>query len=534
MTDPLDDPMGATPAPEEPRRGFIARFLDVVEKVGNLLPDPAILFVLALAAAWGLSYAYAGAEYVTAAGPEQVVNQFSMEALVPFFTNMVETFTHFHPIGVVLVAMLGFGVAERAGYINTGLKILLVITPKFLLTPMLALVAIVSHTAVDAGYVLVIPVGGVLFYAAGRHPIAGITAAFAGVSGGFSANFIPSAVDALLAGITEESSAILNPDYGVNPLCNWWFSASSSAFVMLMIWFLTDRIIEPRCNRLFPIDDDADVEPMERISAREVTGFLTGTLAVGVLIYGIVFLALPADSLLRDPVEGELYTAGAPLVQMIVPLLFILALTPGIVHGLVAGTIKKSGDIVAGMVDAMKGMGHYLVIMFFAALFLYVFTQSNLGEWLAISGADWLKSMELHPMITITGIIFLTAFVNLLMGSASAKWALLSVIFVPLLMEVGISPQLTQAAYRVGDSSTNIITPLMPYFPLVVVYCQRYFKKTGIGTLISLMLPYSFTILIGWTVFLLIYWGLGEQLGFTLGIEGGYDYVAPGAGGEGR
>lgn len=511
-----------SPAQGSAPSGFVGKFLDIVERVGNKLPDPAFLFLICLVAAWVFSAIFAGATFETAQGEAQVTNQLSGSALVAFMTGMVGTFMNFGPVGVVLVAMLGFGVAEKSGFINTGLKILLAVTPKKLLTPMLAFVAIISHTAVDAGYVLVIPIGGILFYAAGRHPIAGVCAAFAGVSGGFSANFIISAIDAILQGLTESAAQIIQSDYQVSILCNWYFAAASSVVVILMIWFLTDRVIEPRLQRQFPIDEDAEIIAMEKLEPREKKAFISGFISLMILAILLIIICLPGDSPLRAPDE-QIGTIDAPLMNMIVPLLFVMALVPAVVHGLMTGTIRSTKDIVDGMVDAVKGLGHYFAIMFFAAQFVYVFNQSNLGAWMAISGADSLKGFGLPASVTIVGAVLLTAFVNLLLGSASAKWGLLSVILVPLLMELGISPEYAQAAYRVGDSTTNIITPLMPYFPLVVVYCQRYYKQTGIGTLLSLMLPYSLVLLIGWTVFMLLY----AATGIPLGPGGGYEYLAP-------
>jgi len=524
MTDSPPPSSSPPPSPAAPT-GFVARFLNVVEKVGNKLPDPAFLFLGALVLAWVFSAIFAKAEFETAQGIQEVENQLSTDALVGFMTGMVNTFMTFHPVGVVLVAMLGFGVAEKAGFIRAGLKILLSITPKQALTPMLAFIAVVSHTALDAGYILVIPVGGVLFYAAGRHPLAGICAAFAGVSGGFSANVFPGAIDALLQGLTQSAAQIIDADHQVNILCNWGFIAASSLLVVGLIWFITDRIIEPRVNRMFPVDSDAEIETMEPLTEKERRGFVAGCISLVVGLGALAAILLPSDSPLRSP-DGELATFQAPVMRMIVPLLFLLALTPGIVLGIVAGTIRSNKDVVAGMTEAMKGMGHYLVIMFFAAQFVYVFNQSNLGAWLAISGANSLKSLALPASVTIVGAILLTAFVNLLIGSASAKWGLLSVILVPLLMELGISPAYAQAAYRVGDSTTNIITPLMPYFPLVVVYCQRYYRQAGIGTLVSLMLPFSLLMLVGWSAFTLLY----AASGLPLGIGGDYVYTPPSGG----
>ncbi len=417
------------------------------------------------------------------------------------------------------MAMLGVGVAEHSGYINTGIKLMLKRTPKALLTPMVILVGIVSHTATDAGYVLVIPLAGVIFYAMGRHPLAGIAAAFAGVSGGFSANFIPSGIDPLLQSFTQSAAQIIDPSMEVNPLNNYYFTSLSSIFIVLVGWYITDKIIEPRLKSS-EVDGNTDELPaFDQATGKEKKAFL---IATGVMLAGLALLAYVASldtSPLRSK-DGNLADFSAPIMQSIVPLIFLLFWIPGAVYGFVAGTFKSSKDMIMAMTKSMEGMAYYIVMAFFCALFIAAFAQSNLGALLAIEGAAVLKAMSLPSGVTIVGIIFLTAFVNLFVGSSSAKWALLGPIFVPMLMQLNISPDLTQAAYRVGDSSSNIITPLMPYFPLVVVYCQKYVKNTGIGTLIAMMLPYSIAFLVGWSLFLLAYWGLG----IPLGIQASYTY----------
>lgn len=502
---------------------IIDGFLNSIEKVGNKLPDPAVLFLVSLAIIWVLSWLLAPVVF-TEIDPRSgeaisVNNLLNGTALANFLSDMVTTFTGFAPLGVVLVAMLGVGVAEHSGYINSGLKLLLSVTPKALLTPMVIFVGILSHSAVDAGYVLVIPLGGIIFYAAGRHPLAGIAAAFAGVSGGFSANPFPSAIDPLLQGFTQPAAQIIDPEVQVNPLCNWYFTAASSLVIVLIGTILTDRVIEPRLART-PVDGDAEAPPeMDSLSTKEKKSFYAAT---GVALLGLLLLVLvliPETSPLRGP-NGELSSFSAPIMRSIVPLIFLLFWVPGMVYGYMSGKFSNSKEMIDAMTKSMEGMAYYIVMAFFCALFIDAFGKSNIGALLALKGAALLKALALPGQITIVGIIFLTAFVNLFVGSASAKWALIAPIFVPMLMQVGLSPELTQAAYRVGDSSSNIITPLMPYFPLVVVYCQRYVKKTGIGTLTSMMLPYSITFLIIWTIFLLIYW----VLGIPLGLQAGYTY----------
>ena len=515
----MNDSRSAEAAP----RGFVEKALNWIEVAGNKLPDPAVLFVIALVITWILSALLAPVEFTDTnprtGEPLRIVNQLAPEELTTFMTDMVNTFVTFAPLGVVLVALLGVGVAEHSGYINAGLKQMLQFTPAKLLTPMLTLVAIVSHTAADAGYVLVIPLGGVIFYAAGRHPLAGIAAAFAGVSGGFSANFIPSGIDPLLANFTQIGANVLDPDYIVNPLCNLLFTGLSSILVILVVWFITDRIIEPRL-RGTEVDGDPDEMPkMETLGAKEKRALTISNLVVLVLFALLIVAALPADSPLRNADTGSL-TRSAPLMGMIVPLIFVLFLVPGVVYGYLSGTFSTHKDVIKGMSHAMETMGYYMVMAFCASLFTYAFGKSNLGALIAIKGAAGLEALALPGEVTLVGIIALSAIVNLLVGSASAKWALLAPIFVPILMGVGLSPELTQAAYRVGDTSTKIITPLMPYFPLIVVFCARYVKNTGIGTVVSLMLPYSVSLLILWTAFLVVYWLIGIPLGF----EAGYVY----------
>jgi aminobenzoyl-glutamate transport protein len=509
--------------------GLINRFLNFIEVAGNKLPDPAVLFLLLMVLVWFLSWPLSTMEF-DAVNPRDnqpiaVANQVNGEGIARLLTSMVSTFVNFAPLGVVLVALLGIGVAEHTGLISAMIKTALGVVPRWLLTPTLILVGIGSHYAVDAGYVLVIPIGGVIFYAAGRHPLAGIAAAFAGVSGGFSANFwVPSGLDPLLQGFTLSAAQLYDPDVQVSIVNNNVFTAASTVLIVLVGWFITDRIVEPRVSSQ-PVDGDPSQMPkFEEVKPQEVRGMLAAlaTALLGVAV--MAWWASPEDSALRY--QGSLLNFQAPLMQSIVPLIFLFAIVPAIVHGYVAGTVKSHKDIVKGMSKAMETMAYYIVLAFFCALFIWMFNQTNIGLLLAIKGAGFLKSLGLPGSITIFGIVLLVGLVNLLVGSASAKWALISAVFVPMLMDLGISPDLTQAAYRVGDSSTNIITPLMPYFPLVVVFCQRYVTNTGIGTLVSLMLPYSIALLLLWSALLIIFWALG----LPLGTDSSYVYPLPPAG----
>jgi aminobenzoyl-glutamate transport protein len=513
-------------------RGALARFLDLVERVGNRLPDPAVLFLLLMFAVWAVSWLLSSIAFTEidprSGEPIKILSLLEGGSLTRFMATMVNTFVTFHPLGVVLVAMLGLGVAEHTGFINAGLRSILSVTPRMLLTPVLIAVGVLSHVAVDAGYVLVIPLGAVIFYAAGRHPLAGIGAAFMGVSGGFSATFfVPSSLDPLLSGLTQAAAQIVDPSVEVNPLNNYFFTTASTFLIMGIGWFLTDKVIEPRLQATLVDGDTADMPSMGELRPEESKGLIAAVVSMVVLIAllaATLFIdgtpwAAPAD--LVPAGSHPLLVSAAPLMQSIVALIFVFFLVPGMVYGYVAGTVKTHRDIIAGMSKAMSGMGYYIVMAFFAAQFIYAFSQSNIGVLMAIKGANALQAMGLPMAFTLVGIVLLSGFVNLLVGSASAKWALIGAIMVPMLMQLGVSPDLTQAAYRVGDSSTNIITPLLPYFPLIVVFCQKYVKSAGIGTLVALMLPYSVTLLVLWTAFLLGFWALG----IPLGVGSSYEYL---------
>ena len=505
------------------------RLLDWIERAGNRLPDPAFLFLGALVLTWVASALLAPVAFTeidprslaspTGPAPIRIHDQLTGPTLAAFLARLVKNFTEFPPLGVVLVAMLGVGVAEHTGFIGAGIRALLGITAHALLTPMLLLVAILSHATGDTGYVLVIPIGGAIYAAAGRHPLAGIAAAFAGVAGGFSASFLPAALDPLLQGFTQAAAQIIAPSRTVNALCNWWFTSASCLVIIAVGWWVTDRVVEPRIARVPVVPQEGAALLPEGLTAPARRGLAAGlaTMIAGLALVAV--LAIPADSPLRAR-DGMLTSPGAPLMDAIVPLIFLIFLVPGAVYGWVAGTVKSHRDLVAGMTKSMHAMAYYLVLAFFAAQFTYAFRESNLGALVAMKGAAFLDRLAVPTPVTIVGIIVITSLIDMLVGSASAKWAVLAPILVPMLMQVGIAPELTQAAYRIGDSTTNIITPLLPYFPLVVVYCQRWVPRSGIGTLVSLMLPYMIAFLASWSLLLLVFWGLD----IPLGLQASYGY----------
>ena len=320
----------------------------------------------------------------------------------------------------------------------------------------------------------------------------------------------------------EQMARTLDADIVLNPLNNYYFTTCSAALIILLGWYITDRVVEPRLKSTAVDGDTSQAPSMSELTPHERKALRVSLLAMLAGIALLVISVWPISSPWRTP-DGVLAASNAPLMQSIVPLIFVLFLIPGVVYGYMAGTVQSHRDIIQGMTKSMQGMGYYIVMAFFAAQFIAAIGQSNLAALLALNGAEWLKSSGMPMGVTLVGITLITAFVNLFIGSASAKWALLAPVLVPMLMAVGVSPDLTQAAYRVGDSSTNIITPLMPYFPLIVVFCQRYVNNSGIGTVTAMMLPYSITFLVVWSIFLSIYWGLG----LPLGVQSSYVYPAP-------
>ena len=445
----------------------------------------------------------------------------SPAALVTLLTKMVTNYTGFPPLGMVIVATLGIGIADGSGYINTGLKKILSVTPKALITPIVILVGMLSHLAPDSGYMIIIPIAAYMFYATGKHPLAGIGASFAGIAGAFAANYTPSAIDPVIQGFTQMAAQIIDPTYEVNVLCNYFYAFGSTFIVIGACWWVTERIVDPWCRKACPVDKDIDVSAQDlSVTPKENRAFSIASAVLTLLIIGLVLALLPEDSILRDP-NGNIASFKAPVMQSIVAIIFLLAAATGVVYGIISGKFRSSKDFTKSMEEITKTLIQLIVFYFFAAQFMYVFGASNIGALIAISGAEFLKSLALPPQVTIFGIILFVGMLNLIITSASAKCAILAPIFVPMLMAVGIAPELTQAAFRVSDSAVNVCTPMFAFYPLIIVYCQKYYKNTGVGTLSSLMLPYTITLLISLTIMLYVFWWLNIPLGFQA------DYVYP-------
>jgi aminobenzoyl-glutamate transport protein len=507
------------PAKAESR--IISGLLGAVERVGNALPHPATLFasmaVLVVLASGLASWARVTAVHPGTAETIVPVSLVSLDGLHRMLTGMVTNFTSFAPLGTVLVAMLGIGIAERSGLIATTLRLFVLSAPRSMLTFVIVFAGILSNTASEIGYVLLVPLGGMIFLAVGRHPIAGIAAAFAGVSGGYSANLLLGTIDPLLAGLSEEAARIINPAYEVNPACNYYFMVASTFFIAVAGTWVTERIVVPRLGKYA---GGEEAGKLERLDADEKRGLLYAAV-VGVLFTAFLLLGtVPANGFLRNPETGGLLRS--PFLSGIVAFLFLGAAGMGVAYGWGARTIRSDGDVIEGMQKSMQALCLYIVLVFFASQFVAYFKWSNLGLIMAIKGAELLKASGLGSIPLMIAFVAVSALVNLAMGSASAKWAIMAPVFVPMFMLLGYSPELVQSTYRVGDSVTNVISPLMSYFPLVVAFMKRYDDNAGIGTVVATMLPYSVVFFAVWT-FVLIFWflfGLPVGPGAPLLLEG--------------
>ncbi|MGL5259715.1 MAG: AbgT family transporter [Lachnospiraceae bacterium] len=511
---------------ENKKKSLGEGFLSSIETLGNKLPHPISIFAILCLAIMGISAicAFFG---VSATG-EIIDNQtkeltektffavslLTRDGLAYMLTNAVSNFTSFAPLGVVLVTMLGVGCAEGSGYLSAAMKSAVAKTPAAIVTPMIVFLGIMSNVASDVGYVVLIPLGAIVFLAYNRHPLAGLAAAFAGVSGGFSANLFIGTLDPMLSGLSKEAAQLIQPGYDVQPTSNWYFMAVSTFLIVIIGTLVTDKIVEPRLikSEFQNSDIDSSVEAATNLSKKERKALKIANFSLLATIVVIVCAAIPQNSFLRNAETGSL-TQNAPFMSGLIVLIAILFFVPSVVYGRISGKYKGEKDVCAQLGENMASMGGYIALAFVAAQFINYFSYTGLGTILALNGANLISKVGLGgPVLMVLFIIFV-GFVNLLMGSASAKWAILAPVFVPMFMLQGYSPELTQVAYRIGDSTTNLITPLMAYFAMIVVFAKKYDPKSGIGTLIATMVPYSIFFMIGWSVLLVIWMLLGLPLG---------------------
>lgn len=523
------------------KKSLFQKCLDGIEIVGNKLPHPitlfslfclAIIIISAVTAAMGLSVE---GELVNRTTGELEISTIaatsllSRDGIVYMLENAITNFVNFAPLGMVLVGMLGIGTAEGSGYISALLKKTVAVTPAALVTPMVVFLGVMSNIASDAGYVVLVPLGALIFMSFGRHPLAGLAAGFAGVSGGFSANLIIGTIDPMLAGISTSAAQMIDPTYTVQATSNLYFMVASTFLITLLGWFVTEKIVEPRLgaysgkSTLSKEDQD-----LQNLSDKEKKALKITNLTVLAMLVGIVVVVMLPNSPLRNvAIEQEKgFMASiidhSPLMNGFVLLIAIIFFVAACVYGKVSGQFKNEKDIGAELGKSMASMGSYIALAFVMAQFVNYFSYTNLGTILAIKGANLLQSMNMNAVVLMVVFVLFAGFINLFMGSASAKWAIMAPVFLPMFMKMNISPELTQVAYRIGDSTTNIISPLMTYFAMIVIFAQKHDKKAGMGTLISTMLPYTMIFLAGWILMLVIWmafgWPLGPGAGLVYGL----------------
>ena len=514
--------------------------LDLVEKVGNALPDPVTLFFLGTLGVFGLSWlaveqgwrsillGEGGAELFN----ETAVNMASAAQLKLLATQLVDIFTAFAPLGPVLAAAVGIAIAEKSGLITAALKAILVLAPRALLTPATIFAGVMSSMALDAGYIVLPPLAAAIYKAAGRSPLAGIAAVFAGVGAGFNANLFITGLEPILAGLTEEAAQTIDPEYAVNAACNWYFMIGSTVLLTLVGWFVSARFVEPRLAARSPEEggppvpgqtsdegeeEDATSDLERSLSGREKFGLFGAFAASAALLYGLYLCWANEWGFLYDE-PGILRQDGGTQafptwVSSIIPLLILVFLIPGMVYGLIVGTIRSDRDVAKMMSEYLGVLGNYIVLAFFASIFVECFNRSNLDRMLAVEGGAFLRSLDVPAWVYMVAFIPVVGLANLVIGSMSAKWTMLSQVFVPMFMLVGVSPELTQVTYRIGDSITNPITPLNPYMIIMLVFLRQHVKKGGLGTMIAPMLPYAVWFGLAWAIMLVGWMLSGQPLG---------------------
>ncbi len=492
-----------------------SRWLNGIETIGNRLPHPIALFaiftlaVVVISAICSMLGVSATGELIVDGELKEttvsVVSLLSKEGITYMLKNVVTNFTSYAPLGIVLVAMLGVGIAEQSGLINTLLKSAVKVTPAKLITPMIVFLGVVSNIASDAGYVILIPLGAMIFRAYGRHPMAGFAAAFAGVSGGYSANLLIGSLDPLLAGISQAAASDINPDYKVSVMGNFFFLFVSTFLITILGTFVTNRIVEPRLGTYSGKLTEKEDNSLTTITAAERKGLKNAGIVALIYVALIVIACIPENSFLRNENGAIFGTPSSPFVDGIVILITFLFMLPGIAYGKTVGSFTKEKGVCAAMSNSMASMGSFLALAFVASQFINYFNYTKIGSIIALSGANFLEAINIGLIPLLIIFIVFVAFMNLFMGSASAKWNILAPVFVPMFMQLGYTPELCQLAYRIGDSCTNIITPMMTYFAVIIAFAQRYDKKASIGTITATMIPYTLIFLLGW-IFLLIVW----------------------------
>lgn len=486
------------------KNSSLEKILDKVEKVGNKMPDPVSIFGILCVIIMAISWLASRVSVPNPSNNETVaiVNLISKDGFRKILMECVTKFQQFPPLGMVLVVMLGAGVAEKSGLMTAAMKTSIVKVPKSLVTGTIILVCILADAAGDAGFILLPPLAATIFLSIGRHPLIGMFAAYAGVAGGFSSNLMVNMTDVLMASFTIPAAQMIDPSYRGTPAMNIYFMIASTMILVGCGVFVTEKVIAPRFEKY---EGHSYGEENNEIGEKEKKALKWSGISVLIMILIVVLLSIGKNSFMADPETGSLLAWESPLMQGLIPIITLMFLVPGIIYGKITGKIKNDKDAVAMMSDSMKDMGSYIVIAFAASLFIALFNWSNIGIVMSVKGASILKNSGFTGIGIIIGFIFLEGFINIFVGSASAKWAIMAPIFVPMLLLLGYNPAVTQMAFRIGDSITNPISPLFPFFPMLITFVRKYDKEAGIGTIVSNMIPYSIVFAIVWALLLVIF-----------------------------
>jgi aminobenzoyl-glutamate transport protein len=514
------DAVGMAKASDAPKT-FMEKVLDGVERVGNKVPHPAVIFVILIGIVIVLShimYLLGSSVTYEVINPEThkvekatttVRSLLTAEGIRFMFAGVVQNFMNFQAVGVIIVAMVGVGVAEESGLVKALIRKLVIVAPPWALTYILVGVGILSSLAADAGYLVLIPLAAAAFISVGRHPLAGLAAGFAAVASVFLVNVFIVPVDGILTGITNDAIHIVDANKNITLTANLWFSAASVIVMGLIVALITDRMVEPR---LGAYEGDHPVESTE-LTAAETRGLRFSFWGlIGVLVF-IALLVVPPGAPLRNPETGSII-GNSPFMNSLIVSIALLFFATGAAYGIGAGTMKNTNDIVNAMIKAIQGLGGLIFLLLVISQFTAYFNYTNLTTIAALSLADVLQDMNLNALWLLVGFVIVVFVLDLIITGAVPKWALFAPVFVPLLMRLDVTPEAVLAAYRVGDSPINSITPLNAYFALIVTFCQKYQRDAGVGTVVALMLPYVLILMVLWTIFLAIWhlvglpWGL--------------------------
>jgi aminobenzoyl-glutamate transport protein len=521
-------------------KGFMKKLLDGVEKAGNKVPHPVIIFLTLMVLVVVLSHIL----HLTGASVTQQVidpqtekiqtstvavrSLLSTEGIRFIYSSIIPSFMGFTAVGLIIVAMMGVGVAEEAGLIRALIRKLVAVSPGWAIAYILVFIGILSSVAADAGYLVLIPLAGTAFLSVGRHPLAGVAAGFASVAGAFTVNMLVKPLDAVLTEFTNDAIHIVNPSLSIGLTATFWFSIVSVILLTVVITFVTQRVVEPRLGAYAggqpdPDANGGDAKDAEEAVAEEADAEETdaehesrGLLFAGIALAGVLvvfgLLTLPSGAPLRNPDTGALI-GNSPFMNGLIALIMVLFLVTGAAYGFGARTMKTSTDVIKAIEKAVAGLGSLIFLLFILSQFISYFNYSNIGTIMAVKMAGVLQSASFPPLLLLLGFIVVVAIIDVLINGAIAKWALFAPIFVPLLMKLGVTPEAVLAAYRVADSPINVITPLNAYFALIVTFAQKYDKHAGVGTIVALMLPYVMWISLTWTALFVVWHLLGLPWG---------------------